>query len=111
MALPVGQFISVRGTNNTLRQVVVIEATLDHQLTGQAWPQKRAAAEVGLQSVPNNGCHPVESLCLSPYQRNTEVAEKAKKRWLNGKRSQQAGKRFVIYAFWAMPGLVRRISR
>ena len=36
-ALPVGQFyFRARGTNNTLRQVVVIEATLDHQLTGQA---------------------------------------------------------------------------
>ena len=81
-ALPVGQFyFRARGTNNTLRQVVVIEATLDHQLTGQAWPQKRDnAAEVGLQSVPITGVPPRRVTLPKPLtSRNTEVAEKAKK--------------------------------
>lgn len=81
-ALPVGQFyFRARGTNNTLRQVVVIEATLDHQLTGQAWPQKRDnAAEVGLQSVPITGMPPRRVTLPKPLtSRNTEVAEKAKK--------------------------------
>ena len=81
-ALPVGQFyFRARGTNNTLRQVVVIEATLDHQLTGQAWPQKRDnAAEVGLQSVPITGGPPRRVTLPKPLtSRNTEVAEKAKK--------------------------------
>ena len=81
-ALPVGQFyFRARGTNNTLRQVVVIEATLDHQLTGQAWPQKRGnAAEVGLQSVPITGVPPRRVTLPKPLtSRNTEVAEKAKK--------------------------------
>ena len=80
--LPVGQFyFRARGTNNTLRQVVVIEATLDHQLTGQAWPQKRDnAAEVGLQSVPITGVPPRRVTLPKPLiSRNTEVAEKAKK--------------------------------
>ena len=81
-ALPVGQFyFRARGTNNTLRQVVVIEATLDHQLTGQAWPQKRDnAAEVGLQSVPITGVPPRRVTLPKPLtSRNPEVAEKAKK--------------------------------
>jgi len=80
--LPVGQFyFRARGTNNTLRQVVVIEATLDHQLTGQAWPQKRdKTAEVGLQSVPITGVPPRRVTLPKPLtSRNTEVAEKAKK--------------------------------
>ena len=66
-ALPVGQFyFRARGTNNTLRQVVVIEATLDHQFTGQA--------------VPNTGV-PLRRITLPkpPAGRKTEVAEKAKK--------------------------------
>ena len=81
-ALPVGQFyFRARGTNNTLRKVVVIEATLAHQLTGQAWPQKRDnAAEVGLQSVPITGVPPRRVTLPKPLtSRNTEVAEKAKK--------------------------------
>jgi hypothetical protein len=81
-ALPVGQFyFRARGTNNTLRQVVVIEATLDHQLTGQAWPQKRAkTAEVGLQSVPITGMPPRRITLPKPSAGgNTEVAKKAKK--------------------------------
>jgi len=82
-ALPVGQFyFRARGTNNTLRQVVVIEATLDHQLTGQVWPQKRAetAADVRLQSAPNTGLLPRRITLPKPSAGgNTEVAEKAKK--------------------------------
>ena len=81
--LPVGQFyFRARGTNNTLRQVVVIEATLDHQLTGQVWPQKRAetAADVRLQSAPNTGLLPRRiTLPKSSAGGNMEVAEKAKK--------------------------------
>ena len=82
-ALPVGQFyFRARGTNNTLRQVVVIEATLDHQLTGQVWPQKRAetAADVRLQSAPNTGLLPRRITLPKPSAGgNTEVAEKSKK--------------------------------
>ena len=98
-ALPVGQFyFRARGTNNTLRQVVVIEATLDHQLTGQAWPQKRDnAAEVGLQSVPITGVPPRRVTLPKPLtSRNTEVAEKANKTMVEQeaqsalKRSRQA---------------------
>ena len=98
-ALPVGQFyFRARGTNNTLRQVVVIEATLDHQLTGQAWPQKRDnAAEVGLQSVPITGVPPRRVTLPKPLtSRNPEVAEKANKTMVEQeaqsalKRSRQA---------------------
>ena len=98
-ALPVGQFyFRARGTNNTLRQVVVIEATLDHQLTGQAWPQKRDnSAEVGLQSVPITGVPPRRVTLPKPLtSRNTEVAEKANKTMVEQeaqsalKRSRQA---------------------
>lgn len=66
-ALPVGQFyFRARGTNNTLRQVVVIEATLDHQFTGQA--------------VPNTGVPLRRATLPKPLAgRKTEVAEKAKK--------------------------------
>ena len=66
-ALPVGQFyFRARGTNNTLRQVVVIEATLDHQLTGQA--------------LPNTGVPPRGITLPKPLAGlNTEVAEKIKK--------------------------------
>ena len=66
-ALPVGQFyFRARGTNNTLRQVVVIEATLDHQLTGQA--------------LPNTGVPPRGITLPKPLAGlNTEVAEKTKK--------------------------------
>ena len=81
-ALPVGQFyFRARGTNNTLRQVVVIEATLDHQLTGQAWPHKRAAtADVRMQADPNTGLPPRRITLPKPSAGgNTEVAEKAKK--------------------------------
>jgi hypothetical protein len=85
-ALPVGQFyFRARGTNNTLRQVVVIEATLDHQLTGQAWPQKRGNASPRRVTLPK----PLTS-------RNTEVAEKANKTMVKQeaqsalKRSRQA---------------------
>ena len=100
-ALPVGQFyFRARGTNNTLRQVVVIEATLDHQLTGQAWPQKRDnAAEVGLQSVPITGVPPRRVTLPKPLtSRNPEVAEKAKKTMVKQeaqsalKRSRQAAR-------------------
>jgi len=82
-ALPVGQFyFRARGTNNTLRQVVVIEATLDHQLTGQAWPHKRAAtADVRMQADPNTGLPPRRITPPKPSAGgNTEVAEKAKKK-------------------------------
>ena len=82
-ALPVGQFyFRARGTNNTLRQVVVIEATLDHQLTGQAWPHKRAAtADVRMQADPNTGLPPRRITLPKPSAGgNTEVAEKAKKK-------------------------------
>ena len=81
-ALPVGQFyFRARGTNNTLRQVVVIEATLDHQLTGQAWPHKRAAtADVRMQADPNTGLLPRRITLPKPSAGgNTEVAEKSKK--------------------------------
>ena len=81
-ALPVGQFyFRARGTNNTLRQVVVIEATLDHQLIGQAWPHKRAAtADVRMQADPNTGLPPrLITLPKPSAGGNTEVAEKAKK--------------------------------
>ena len=81
-ALPVGQFyFRARGTNNTLRQVVVIEATLDHQLTGQTWPHKRAAtADVRMQADPNTGLPPRRITLPKPSAGgNTEVAEKAKK--------------------------------
>ena len=81
-ALPVGQFyFRARGTNNTLRQVVVIEATLDHQLTGQAWPHKRAAtADVRMQADPNTGLPPRRITLSKPSAGgNTEVAKKAKK--------------------------------
>ena len=100
-ALPVGQFyFRARGTNNTLRQVVVIEATLDHQLTGQALPQKRGnAAEVGLQSVPITGVPPRRVTLPKPLtSRNPEVAEKAKKTMVEQeaqsalKRSRQAAR-------------------
>ena len=80
-ALPVGQFyFRARGTNNTLRQVVVIEATLDHQLTGQTWPHKRAAtADVRMQADPNTGLPPRRITLPKPSAGgNTEVAEKAK---------------------------------
>lgn len=82
-ALPVGQFyFRARGTNNTLRQVVVIEATLDHQLTGQAWPHKRAStADVRMQADPNTGLPPRRITPPKPSAGgNTEVAEKAKKK-------------------------------
>ena len=81
-ALPVGQFyFRARGTNNTLRQVVVIEATLDHQLTGQAWPHKRAStADVRMQADPNTGLPPRRITLPKPSAGgNTEVAEKAEK--------------------------------
>ena len=81
-ALPVGQFyFRASGTNNTLRQVVVIEATLDHQFTGQAWPHKRAAtADVRMQADPNTGLPPRRITLPKPSAGgNTEVAEKAKK--------------------------------
>ena len=81
-ALPVGQFyFRARGTNNTLRQVVVIEATLDHQLTGQTWPHKRAAtADVRMQADPNTGLPPRRITLPKPSAGgNTEAAEKAKK--------------------------------
>jgi hypothetical protein len=81
-ALPVGQFyFRASGTNNTLRQVVVIEATLDHQLTGQAWPHKRTAtADVRMQADPNTGLPPRQITLPKPSAGgNTEVAEKAKK--------------------------------
>ena len=81
-ALPVGQFyFRARGTNKTLRQVVVIEATLDHQLTGQTWPHKRAAtADVRMQADPNTGLPPRQITLPKPSAGgNTEVAEKAKK--------------------------------
>lgn len=77
--LPVGQFyFRARGTNNTLRQVVVIEATLDHQLTGQALSRKRPEpAAVGLQGVPNNGVPPRRTTQTKPSAGgNTEMAEK-----------------------------------
>tara|TARA_B100000683_G_scaffold270187_2_gene308623 strand:- start:722 stop:1540 length:819 start_codon:yes stop_codon:yes gene_type:complete len=83
VAPPVGQFyFRARGTNNTLRQVVVIEATLDHQLTGQAWPHKRAAtADVRMQADPNTGLPPRRITLPKPSAGgNTEVAEKAKKK-------------------------------
>ena len=58
-----------------------VDASKDHQLTGQAWPQKRGnAAEVGLQSVPITGVPPRRVTLPKPLtSRNTEVAEKAKK--------------------------------
>ncbi len=46
-----GQFyFRARGTNNTLRKVVVIEATLDHDLKGQAWPYKRDQARKAMMN-------------------------------------------------------------
>ena len=100
-ALPVGQFyFRARGTNNTLRQVVVIEATLDHQLTGQAWPHKRAAtADVRMQADPNTGLPPRRITLPKPSAGgNTEVAEKANKTMVEQeaqsalKRSRQAAR-------------------
>ena len=77
--LPVGQFyFRARGTNNTLRQVVVIEATLDYQLTGKALSRKRPnTAAVGLQGVPNNVVPPRRTTQTKPSAGgNTEMAEK-----------------------------------
>lgn len=77
--LPVGQFyFRARGTNNTLRQVVVIEATLDHQLTGKALSRKRPnTAAVGLEGVPNNVVPPRRTTQTKPSAGfNTEMAEK-----------------------------------
>lgn len=77
--LPVGQFyFRARGTNNTLRQVVVIEATLDHQLTGKALSRKGPnTAAVGLQGVPNNMVPPRRTTQTKPSAGfNMEMAEK-----------------------------------
>ena len=76
--LPVGQFyFRARGTNNTLRQVVVIEATLDHQLTGQALSRKRPkTAAVGLEGGASNVVPPRRTTKTKPSAGfNTEMAE------------------------------------
>ena len=76
--LPVGQFyFRARGTNNTLRQVVVIEATLDHQLTGQALSRKRPkTAAVGLEGGASNVVPPRRTTKTKPSAgSNTEMAE------------------------------------
>ena len=60
----------------------MIEATLDHQLTGQAWPHKRAStADVRMQADPNTGLPPRRITPPKPSAGgNTVVAEKAKKK-------------------------------